>query len=201
MIAYNRPTKYQQHEISIKNSRFITSSAYTPDKASADAFVQQLRNEHPGANHNCWAHVVGKPEDARGWGCSDDGEPKGTAGRPMLNVLSHSGLGDITVVVTRYFGGVKLGTGGLVRAYSQAVREALEHLDIEPVVPKVTLQITADFSMTGQVEHLINQFELQVLERSWEQQLSILVRLPEETEEALRQSVVAFSGISLESLE
>ena len=119
----------------------------------------------------------------------------------MLNVLSHSGLGDITVVVTRYFGGVKLGTGGLVRAYSQAVREALEHLDIEPVVPKVTLQITADFSMTGQVEHLINQFELQVLERSWEQQLSILVRLPEETEEALRQSVVAFSGISLESLE
>lgn len=201
LIAYKRPIKRQEHEISIKNSRFITSSACTPDKASADAFIQTLRNEHPSANHNCWTHVIGQPEDARGWGCSDDGEPKGTAGRPMLNVLSHSGVGDITVVVTRYFGGIKLGTGGLVRAYSQAVREALEHLEVEPVIPHVTLRINADFSMTGQVEYLINQFDLQVLERAWEKRLSVLVRLPEDTEEALRQSIAAFADISLESCE
>lgn len=119
----------------------------------------------------------------------------------MLNVLSHSGLGEISVVVTRYFGGIKLGTGGLVRAYSQAVREGLESLPLATVVPKSPLQLSADFSMTGQLEHLLNQYEVQVTQRDWQEQLLIegeidLTRLDE-----FKEALQPYPGITLLSFE
>jgi len=201
LSSYQIPAARHQVELIIKNSRFLTTIAHTPDKASADAFIQEMRIEHPSANHNCWAFVAGKPDDSCLWGCSDDGEPKGTAGRPMLNVLSHSGLGEISVVVTRYFGGIKLGTGGLVRAYSQAVREGLESLPLATVIPKSPLRLSADFAMTGQLEHLLSQYDVQVIQRDWQEQLLIegeieLTRL-EEFQEALQP----YPGITLLSCE
>jgi len=88
--------------------------------------LSELRNEFPDANHHCWAIILGSPDASHGQDQSDDGEPKNTAGKPMLNVLQHSGLGHVMAIVTRYFGGVKLGAGGLVRAYSSAVSEAIK---------------------------------------------------------------------------
>lgn len=201
MSSYQVPATQHQVELSIKNSRFITTIAHTPDKKSADAFIQSLRDLHPSANHNCWAFVAGKPDDSRLWGCSDDGEPKGTAGRPMLNVLSHSGLGEISVVVTRYFGGIKLGTGGLVRAYSQAVREGLESLPLTTVVPKTPLRLSAEFALTGQLEHLLNQYCVEINHRDWQEQLLIegeieLTRLNE-----FKDALQPYPGITLLSCE
>lgn len=201
MSNYQRPSHRQHSELIIKNSRFITTVAPTPDKTSADAFVQQLREEHPSANHNCWAYVAGSPDDSRHWGCSDDGEPKGTAGRPMLNVLSHSGLGDISVVVTRYFGGIKLGTGGLVRAYSQAVREGLDILDLENVVAKTPIQISADFSMTGQLEYLLGQFDVNITQRDWQAQLLIEGLIETSKLEDFQQALQPYSAITLSKCE
>lgn len=201
MSSYQIPATRHQVELSIKNSRFLTTIAHTPDKASADAFIQELRGQHPSANHNCWAFVAGKPDDSRLWGCSDDGEPKGTAGRPMLNVLSHSGLGEISVVVTRYFGGIKLGTGGLVRAYSQAVREGLESLPLATVVPKAPLRISAEFSMTGQLEHLLNQYAVQVSQRDWQEQLLIVGEIELTRLDEFQEALQPYPGITLLSCE
>ena len=109
----------------IRRSRFITSLAPAATVAEAQAHIAALRQEFPDATHHCWAYLVGPPGSSAQVGMSDDGEPHGTAGRPMLNVLSHADLGDVAAVVTRFYGGTKLGKGGLVRAYSNGVQQAL----------------------------------------------------------------------------
>ncbi|GAK29250.1 YigZ family protein, partial [Serratia liquefaciens] len=109
----------------IKKSRFITLLAPTSGVDAAKAFIQQVRDEHPAARHHCWAFVAGPPTDSQQLGFSDDGEPSGTAGKPILAQLMGSGIGEITAVVVRYYGGIKLGTGGLVRAYGSGVQQAL----------------------------------------------------------------------------
>jgi len=115
---YSIPLRVHRVEESILRSRFITSVAHAPDAAAAHAFVQSIREEFPDATHHCWAFVAGPPASTTHIGMSDDGEPGGTAGRPMLTALLHGGAGEIVAVCTRYYGGVKLGTGGLSRAYS-----------------------------------------------------------------------------------
>src|SRR5215217_5406636 len=116
--------RHRTHE-EIERSKFVTTVAPAPTIDDAQAFLAAMRAEFPDATHNCWAYVVGPPGSTTRIGMSDDGEPHGTAGRPMLTMLLHGGLGDVAAVVTRYYGGTKLGTGGLVRAYGGAVQEAL----------------------------------------------------------------------------
>jgi uncharacterized YigZ family protein len=126
----------------IERSRFITTLGAAPGVEAARALIDTVRAEFPDATHNCWAYVAGPPGSSGFIGMSDAGEPHGTAGRPMLDVLLHSGVGDIVAVVTRYYGGVKLGKGGLVRAYGGCVQNALATL---PRAQRVTL---VDFDVT-----------------------------------------------------
>ncbi|MCL1900536.1 MAG: YigZ family protein [Promicromonosporaceae bacterium] len=112
------------HELIVKKSRFLTHLRPTSSIAEADAFIAQVRKEHWSANHNCVALVIGQTADQQR--SSDDGEPSGTAGVPMLEVLRQRGVTDVTAVVTRYFGGVLLGAGGLIRAYGNAVSQGLD---------------------------------------------------------------------------
>ena len=116
----NEPVIFEEE---IKKSLFITYLAHTPSSDAAKAFVEQIKQKHPDARHNCWGFVAGRPEDSMLWGFSDDGEPSGTAGKPILAQLSGSGVGEITAVVTRYYGGIRLGTGGLVKAYGGGVQQ------------------------------------------------------------------------------
>lgn len=118
----------------IKKSRFLTQLRHTAGKVEAKAWIAQVRAQHPQARHCCWAHVAGEPGDGQAYGFSDDGEPAGTAGKPLLNLLLGSGLGQITVIVVRYYGGIKLGTGGLVRAYGHGVAELLKQMSTRWVV-------------------------------------------------------------------
>lgn len=125
---YLIPASTTLFEEEIKKSVFITHLAHTPSIEAAKAFVEQIKQEHASARHNCWGFVAGRPEDSMKWGFSDDGEPSGTAGKPILAQLSGSGVGEIAAVVTRYSGGIKLGTGGLVKAYGGGVQQALKLL-------------------------------------------------------------------------
>ena len=126
MSSYLVPASPLKVEADVKNSVFITRVRNVTTAEQAKAFVKQMNTSFPDASHHCWAYIVGNPESTTLLGCSDDGEPSGTAGKPMLHVLQHSSIGDIVVVCTRYFGGTKLGTGGLARAYGGGVKQAIE---------------------------------------------------------------------------
>ena len=122
------PEDLHRCEEIVRRSRFIVSLAHTPTPEAAKAFIERIKQEFPDATHNCWAYAAGAPGQTSKVGYSDDGEPHGTAGRPMLTMLLHGGVGELSAVVTRYFGGIKLGTGGLVRAYQGMVKLGLETL-------------------------------------------------------------------------
>ncbi|PWI31771.1 YigZ family protein [Vibrio albus] len=143
----------------IKKSTFITYLAHTPDVASAKAFVEQIKEKHADARHNCWAFVAGRPEDSMQWGFSDDGEPSGTAGKPILAQLSGSGVGEITAVVTRYSGGIKLGTGGLVKAYGGGVQQALKTLQTLEKKITVILNLQLDYAFMPLAQSIVSQFD------------------------------------------
>ena len=137
---YLIPSASALFEEEIKKSVFITHLAHTPSIETAKQFVEQVKKEHSSARHNCWGFAAGRPEDSMKWGFSDDGEPSGTAGKPILAQLSGSGVGELTAVVTRYSGGIKLGTGGLVKAYGGGVQQALKLL--QTIEKKITTKLT-----------------------------------------------------------
>lgn len=168
MSEYNYPAAPVLYQEEIKKSTFIVHIAHTPDLASAKAFIREIENKYSDARHNCWAHVAGNPGGSHVYGFSDDGEPNGTAGKPMLNVLMGSGLGEVTAVVTRYFGGIKLGTGGLVRAYGGSLNNALAQLTTTVKVPSVELIGYSDYSAQGAIEQLLKtQFQVLNIEKQF----------------------------------
>ena len=115
-MSYAVPAASCEQEYVVKRSRFIARVVPVNSRADVNAAVARAREDYPDARHHCWAYLLGPPGKAAGAGMSDDGEPAGTAGKPILNVLQHGHLGDVLVIVVRYFGGIKLGAGGLVRA-------------------------------------------------------------------------------------
>lgn len=151
---YPVPADTHRAERVIERSRFIATvgRAATPDEAAA--FVRAVSDEFPDATHNCWAFVAGAPGSTSHVGMSDDGEPHGTAGRPMLTVLLHSGLGEVAAVVTRYYGGTKLGTGGLARAYGGTLQDAIATLPRAERMTLVRLVATVDYSAISAVQLL-----------------------------------------------
>ncbi|WP_405013242.1 YigZ family protein [Kitasatospora sp. NBC_01539] len=139
------------HEIEIRKSRFLCHLARVADEDEAQAFIASVRKRFWDARHNCTAFVVG--EEHRRERSSDDGEPSGTAGVPMLEVLRRRGLTDVVAVVTRYFGGVKLGAGGLVRAYGSSVSEALDTVGLLERRPVALFSVVADHTRAGRLEN------------------------------------------------
>ena len=139
----------------ISRSRFVTTVAPAATVEEAQAFVARIRAEFPDATHNCWAFLVGPPGSTGRVGMSDDGEPHGTAGRPMLTALLHSGLGDVAAVVTRYYGGTKLGTGGLVRAYGGCLARALEEAPRAERVTWAACRVTVTYGDVRVVQELV----------------------------------------------
>lgn len=157
-MPYTLPTAVQ-HELVIKKSRFLATVQPVADRAEALYTVQQLRAEHPGAAHVCWALLAGGQSAA-----VDDGEPSGTAGRPMLEVLRHQDLEGVLATVVRYFGGVKLGAGGLVRAYTDAVSQALLTATKVPREEQVTLACQIPYSMEGWLRRELQAAQATLLE-------------------------------------
>lgn len=142
-------------EIEEKKSRFICVIRPVHSEREAAAFIEETKKKYWDARHNCSAFVIGKRQELTR--CSDDGEPGGTAGRPMLEILLGEGLCDVAAVVTRYFGGTLLGTGGLVRAYSGAVKEALSHAETGMMRYGIKLKIETDYNGVGKIQYLLGK--------------------------------------------
>ena len=190
MDYYQSPTHEQRFDLEIKNSQFITTIRRTRGRDEAKAFIEEMNLRYPDANHNCWAFVAGAPNNVHLWDQSDDGEPKGTAGKPMLNVLQHSNFGEITVVVTRYFGGIKLGAGGLVRAYSQAVVEALDQLVWEEIYPRQTVFIKIAYPIMGKVEYWLENSDIDVEDKQFGEHIDITLAVIERTWAEQKQALI-----------
>ena len=170
------PAQSHQVELEIKRSKFITIAAPAVNRQEADDFIRSLRGQHPQANHVCWAYIAGAPNTTIR-SMSDDGEPSGTAGMPMLKVLEYSGYGDIVVAVVRYFGGTKLGTGGLQRAYSDAVSLVLTDLPMKLKVARTTLQLTFDFSYDGSISRLLERYDVEGIDPNYAQQVTLTIAI------------------------
>ena len=143
-------------------------------------FLQEVRNLHPGATHYCWAFNAGAPSSTAHVGMSDDGEPHGTAGRPMLTVLLHSGVGEVVAVCARYYGGVKLGTGGLARAYASGVRRALEACPRMEKVERlpVSVSVVVTYDATDSVERALAALDAVVTGRDFAAEVRYRVLIP-----------------------
>lgn len=152
---YPIPARIHRVEETIQRSRFATHVAHAPEPDAAHSFVHTVKAEFPDATHHCWAFVAGPPGSTTRVGMSDDGEPHGTAGRPMLTALLHGGVGEVVAVCVRYYGGVKLGTGGLGRAYSGGVKLALETLPRGERVERVQLDVAVDYRYVDAIQRLI----------------------------------------------
>ena len=176
-------------EDEIKRSRFITSLAYTTSEDEARAFIQQMRDEFADASHNCWAYLIGPPGNTGKVGMSDDGEPHGTAGRPMLTVLSHCELGDITAVVTRYYGGTNLGKGGLVRAYSGGVQHALDVVERGEHIVFATLLLIIDYATIELFKRLLPDFEAEIISEEFGADVTFEIKMPEENATPFTQAI------------
>jgi uncharacterized YigZ family protein len=173
----------------VHNSRFIATLARATTADEARALVAALRDEFPDATHHCSAFVAGPPGSTASVGSSDDGEPAGTAGRPMLSVLLNCGVGEVAVVVTRYFGGVKLGKGGLVRAYSGAVQHALREARTAERVETRALRIDIPYAHVDAVRRALEQHGAAIDDETFEGAVTLCVRVGEDRVDALTQAL------------
>lgn len=176
---YPVPARRHTFAETIQRSRFLTLLAHTPDAEAAHRFVHAVRDEYPDATHHCWAFVAGAPGSTTSVGMSDDGEPHGTAGRPMLTTLLHSGVGEITAVCVRWYGGTKLGTGGLSRAYAGGVKGALEGLEVVLRVVRASLEVVVGYPHVDALQRLIAEFDGIVDEEDYGTEVRYRVRIPE----------------------
>ncbi|MCI7812229.1 MAG: YigZ family protein [Lachnospiraceae bacterium] len=174
-------------EIVEKKSRFIATVCPAESEEEATAFIASMKKKYWDATHNCSAFVVGETQTLQR--CSDDGEPSGTAGRPMLDVLLGEKICNVVVVVTRYFGGTLLGTGGLVRAYSKAVQEGLKNCTVIEKRQGYLLEVKTDYSGIGKIQYLLGQRGLAITNSEYTDLVKIETLVPEEEKKKLLEDI------------
>lgn len=175
-LPYKILEKGGEGEIVEKKSRFIATLEPVHSEEKAAAFIESLKKKYWDARHNCSAFVLG--ERAQVTRCSDDGEPSGTAGKPMLEVLLGAGVRNVAVVVTRYFGGTLLGTGGLVRAYTQAVQAGLENCSVTEMQYGCELEIRTDYNGIGKIQYLLGQRGLEIKSSEYTDIVTLKLEVP-----------------------
>ncbi|WP_150240432.1 YigZ family protein [Nocardiopsis quinghaiensis] len=186
-----------EHELEIRRSRFICALARVDGEEAARAFIAERRKEHWSASHNCTAYVLGDQGGVQR--SSDDGEPGGTAGVPMLEVLRHRRLTDTVAVVTRYFGGVKLGAGGLIRAYGSAVSAAVDEAGVLERRRLLVVDVFADYVLGGRLESDLRDSSLTVRDVAYADRVRIEVALPEDELPGFELRLAELTGGGAES--
>lgn len=177
----------EEAEIVEKKSRFIATVQPVKTEEGALEFIERMKKKYWNATHNCYAYVLGERFQTQR--CSDDGEPQGTAGKPMLDVLLGEEIHDAAVVVTRYFGGTLLGTGGLVRAYSKAVQEGLAASKIITRMYGYKLEIETDYTGLGKIQYILGQRGLTIMHSEYTDKVKLEVLLPAEELEPVVQEI------------
>ena len=193
MIRHKAVYRGGSGEIVEKKSRFIANIKSVETVEEAQVYIEEMKKKYWDARHNCSAFSVGTEQVTTR--CSDDGEPSGTAGKPILEVISGSGIHNIVVVVTRYFGGTLLGTGGLVRAYSKAVQEGLKNSILITKNHGVCLLVGTDYNGVGKLQYLFGQENLPILDSRYTESVEFEVLVPKKEEERIKKAVTeATSG-------
>jgi uncharacterized YigZ family protein len=195
---YPIPAAETREEIRVSNSHFIATAAPVFSVDEAKEFIKKIKAEFSDASHNVPAFLIGYGSSVTAH-CTDDGEPSGTAGRPMLAVLQGSGLGDIVVVVTRYFGGTKLGTGGLVRAYGDAVKAVLEKLPLAEKVPTHTVMMAVPYTLFEQVKLLVEAHNGRILDEEFAADVTVTAQFIEERFDGFQDALRELSHGRLEA--
>ena len=197
------PGAFHRAEETVRRSRFIVTMARVSSPEEAKAFIDRIREEHAGATHNCWAYNAGAPGDTAQVGASDDGEPKGTAGRPMLTALLHSDVGEVAAVVTRYFGGILLGAGGLTRAYAKAAKDALDNAGKARMQPFSVLLLECPYPMFERIKLLIEGHEGRIESSDYGAAVTLTFLLPVQKVADFSAALTELSGgqMSAEEVE
>ncbi len=199
--GYRTIKKPGNSEVVEKKSRFIGVAAHVSSEDEAAEFVRKIKKEYYDARHSCWAYVIGdKSESMR---ASDDGEPQGTAGRPILDVITGKGLTYTIVVVTRYFGGTLLGTGGLVRAYSKAADEAVQNAVISEMKEADVLSVRAAYNDTGRIQYLLAAKGVNVIGTEYGADAVFTILIEKDKTESIKAEMTEATGgrVSAEVIE
>lgn len=183
------------HEEKIQRSIFIGHAAPVATEEEARDFIARIRREHTEATHNCYAYALGTGDEPLFY-YNDHGEPPGTAGRPILNAIRKTGLTNTVVVVTRYFGGKKLGVRGLIDAYHSVALQVLAKAGKAPVVPSFTLVLNCDYTQISQVQRVLHACQATTLETTYGESVSLRLRVPEENREEFFTALSALPGLS-----
>ncbi|OKL47435.1 YigZ family protein [Boudabousia liubingyangii] len=188
------PQNFQiETELEIKRSRFITNLARTPSESEAREFIDQIRSRYPDARHHCTAFIVRNPDAHDIERSSDDGEPSGTAGAPLLETLKGAELTEVTVVVTRYFGGILLGTGGLVRAYTDAANQAINASPKMELRPLALFEVKAPHAIAGKISAWMLSQGYEVIDTQYQQEAVFQVLSEISAQETLCENLLALS--------
>ncbi len=163
-LAYLIPDGTTEVCYEIKKSRFIARLCFATNRETSMLALEQAKLDYPDARHHCWAYQIGSPASPHLVAMSDDGEPSGTAGKPILNVIQHKEVGDVMLIVIRYFGGIKLGAGGLVRAYSHAAQMAFDTMKTRRHVELDQFSLICDFQDEQAIRHWLKQYESDILD-------------------------------------
>ena len=174
----------------IKKSRFICHAKRVNSEEEARAFITAIKKEHYKATHNCSAFIIGERSEIKR--TSDDGEPSGTAGVPMLGVLENHNLTNVCVVVTRYFGGIKLGAGGLIRAYAGSVALAVKEIGIVEIKEQAGIQIQMSYAQYQEYGNFLKEHNLMELETNFTDQVETIIFVDKEDKEAIKASLIEF---------
>lgn len=192
LSSYYTVKDYGEHEIVIEKSRFICYVNRAKTEEEAQHFIQEIKKKHWNATHNCSAYLIGEHDHIQK--ANDDGEPSGTAGVPMLEVLKKRKLKDTVVVVTRYFGGIKLGAGGLIRAYGKAVSEALNHIGIVERKLMRIIKTKVDYTWLGKLENELRNSEYILKEIHYAEDVIIETYVEEEKKEAFKEWIIELTN-------
>lgn len=198
---YRVPIQTFETSIEIKKSHFIARLIPVESRAEALSQIALARSDYPDARHHCWAYLIGPPTQALNVAMSDDGEPSGTAGKPILNVLQHKTVGNVMVIVTRYFGGIKLGAGGLVRAYSGAAQAVFEQAQFKTREPLTTLSIACDFKDEPLIRRWLDAHQAHIIEVSYGSGALLSVGLLQKYQTALRDLLAGLKQASVMELQ
>ena len=182
---YLVPAKRFESEIKVKGSRFICTVVPSPAKEDAEKHYAELTKRYHDATHNCFAWRI----DDLLWRYSDDGEPSGTAGKPILNAIDRKNIKEILCVVTRYFGGTKLGTGGLIRAYGDAAAAALEKIPLKIKTHWQKINIEYDYSLENIIRRALQEFEGKVVQSDYRESVNMQVALPQSRAEKFKSEL------------
>lgn len=194
-MSYQTLKRAVRADLEIKKSQFIAFAYPVTSRDEAMFHVEQLRLEFPDARHHCWAYIIGDPNNTASAGFDDDGEPNGTAGRPILNVLQHKAIGNVIIIVVRYFGGIKLGAGGLTRAYAGSAQLAVDEMRLVEFVPKSTLIIETDFANEAQCRYIAAQLGGIIGEVNYSQTVQLPVTIADEHIAELQENLGTYGKL------